>query len=82
MLDNRTNLSKCIKSTLRSSYGSLIPFFNVEIPLVVKIAESTQYGKSILKYDKNSKAAIAYSLLAEEILENERRKKIKTTNIR
>ena len=49
--------------------------------MAIKTAESTAYAKSIFEYDKNSKVAIAYTSLAKEILEDERRKTKKETAI-
>ena len=81
MIDNRTNLSKELKSDLITNYGSKIHFYNSQIPMAIKTAESTAYAKSIFEYDKNSKVAIAYTSLAKEILEDERRRTKKETAI-
>jgi len=74
MTDARTNLSKNIQEELRETYGSVFKLFNTTIPNVVKIAEASREGVSILKYDKTSKGAIAYQNLAKEVMNDEREK--------
>ncbi len=68
IVDKRTNLTKDIYEQLKENYGSAIKIFDSQIPRAVKVAESTQHGKSIFSYDKNSKVADAYSSLAKEVL--------------
>lgn len=69
LVDKRTNLSKEIKKQLQEDYGNLLKFFDTEIPLAIKTAESTSRGKSIFTYDKNSKVAEAYSSFAKEVVD-------------
>ena len=57
---------------LKENYGRAIKLYNSQIPLAVKTAESTSRGKSIFKYDKNSKVAIAYENFAKEVLADDR----------
>lgn len=68
LVDKRTNLSKETREVLSDSYGNIIKIFDNQIPIAVKAAESTSQGKSIFKYDKNSKVAEAYSSFAKEVL--------------
>lgn len=70
LVDKRTNLSKETMEVLSDSYGSIVKIFNNQIPVAVKVAESTSQGRSIFEYDKNSKVAMAYSLFAKEVLED------------
>ncbi len=70
LVDKRTNLAKSIETQLREEYGSALKIYNTQIPLAIKTAESTQMGKSIFTYDKNSKVADAYSSFAKEVLES------------
>ncbi len=42
--------------------------FKYMIPDDIKLAEAPSFGKNIFSYDKDSKAAIAYELLAQEII--------------
>lgn len=68
IVDARTNLTKDIYNQLQENYGSAIKIFDTQIPRAIKVVESTAHGKSIISYDKNSKAAEAYSSLAKEVL--------------
>lgn len=68
IVDKRTNLTKDIYEQLKENYGSAIKIYDSQIPRAIKVAESTQHGKSIFSYDKNSKVADAYSSLAKEVL--------------
>ncbi len=70
LVDKRTNLSRNIEKQLREDYGSALKIYNTQIPLAIKTAESTQQGKSIFTYDRNSKVAEAYSSFAKEVLED------------
>lgn len=70
LVDKRTNLSKETKLELQKSYGSTIKIFNTQIPIAVKVAESSMEGKSIFSYDKNSKVASAYYEFSKEVMEN------------
>ena len=72
LVNKRTNLSKETINDLKENYGRAIKLYNSQIPLAVKTAESTSRGKSIFKYDKNSKVAIAYENFAKEVLADDR----------
>lgn len=80
LVDKRTNLSKEMKTQLQENYGNVIKFYDTQIPLAIKTAESTSSGRSIFTYDKSSKVAEAYSSFAKEVLENgkERSKNVAT----
>lgn len=67
-VDVRTNFAKDMIQIIRSSWGEGIKVFNNVIPLSVKVKESQAVGKSIAEYDKNNKAAIAYSFFTDEYL--------------
>lgn len=71
LVDNRTNLAKEVKETLKELYGSKLNVFTTSIPLAIKVAESTIDGESIFAYDKNSRVATAYFSLAREVIKNE-----------
>ncbi len=68
IVDKRANLTKDIFNQLKDTYGSAIKIFDTQVPRAIKVAESTQHGKSIFTYDKNGKVADAYSSLAKEVL--------------
>ena len=74
LVNKRTNLSKETIQDLNETYGRAIKLYDTQIPLAVKTAESTSRGKSIFKYDKNSKVATAYEDFAKEVLEDDKQR--------
>lgn len=74
LVNKRTNLSKETIQDLKETYGRAIKLYDTQIPLAVKTAESTSRGKSIFKYDKNSKVATAYEDFAKEVLVDDRQR--------
>ena len=74
LVNKRTNLSKETIQDLKETYGRAIKLYDTQIPLAVKTAESTSRGKSIFKYDKNSKVATAYEEFAKEVLADDRQR--------
>lgn len=74
LVNKRTNLSKETIQDLKETYGRAIKLYDTQIPLAVKTAESTSRGKSIFKYDKNSKVATAYEDFAKEVLEDDKQR--------
>ena len=67
MVDSRTNNAKDIISSLRSTMGTNIRVFDVEIPHSVRAAECSLVGKSIFAHDRNGKVAAAYENLTKEV---------------
>ena len=83
LYDKRTNNSKNIKKEIENLYGNKINIFNTYIPFAIKTAESSSFGKSIFSYDKNSAVAKAYSNLAKELIDNDKKRTVnKTANVR
>ena len=68
MINSRTNYAKDIVSEVKEAYGSTLPIFEVQIPLSVRAAETSAYGRSIYEYDPKGKAAVAYNDFVEEVL--------------
>lgn len=68
MINSRTNYAKDIVAEVKEAYGSTLPIFEVQIPLSVRAAETSAYGRSIYEYDPKGKAAVAYKELVEEVL--------------
>lgn len=66
--DERTKLFKEIKILLDENYGDKIKIFDTYIPNTVKVGEANYFSKSILDYDVNSKAAVAYKMFAMEVV--------------
>lgn len=80
MVDVRTNLSRQVCKGLRREYGNYIPIYNSEIPVSTRTAESSASGHSVLEYDPNGKASLAYQELAKEVLNHEREEKVRCTS--
>ena len=74
MVDGRTNLAKDISYMLRANYGDKLKIFKAEIPLAIKVAETSVEGKSIYLHDKNGKAAHSYEVLTKEVIKNGRQR--------
>jgi chromosome partitioning protein len=68
--DERTRLFNITKELLEESYGEKIKIFDTHIPNTVRVGEANYSSKSILEFDKNSKAATAYRNFAKEVLTN------------
>ena len=70
MYDERTNLAPAVAADLRSFYSGLV--FETAIPRNVRLAEAPSHGKPVIYYDEKSRGAEAYSLLAREVLANDK----------
>ena len=66
MYDSRTNLSAQVVEEVKTVLDK--ESFKTIIPRNVRLSEAPSYGVPINIYDKNSKGALAYERLAEEIL--------------
>ena len=66
MGDRRANLSRQVEEEARRHFGAQV--FETLIPRNVRLSEAPSHGKPILLYDIQSKGALAYLRLAEEIL--------------
>lgn len=64
MFDGRNNLSLEVVEEVKKYFKDKV--YTSMIPRNIRLAEAPSYGMSALKYDKNSKGAIAYKKLAEE----------------
>lgn len=64
-----TNLAKKTKAEI-AEYGknNNVPFFDIQIDEVTKLAESMAVGRSITEFSKDSKAAKQYEELADNVL--------------
>jgi chromosome partitioning protein len=70
LVDGRTNLARQSADSIRNAYGSAMRIFKASIPVAVKAAETSAYGRSIFAHDKTSPVAKAYSELAREVAEH------------
>jgi chromosome partitioning protein len=67
MFDTRTTVSAASHGMLKEKWGELV--FDTLIHNNVKIAESPSYNKPVQLYAPNSRGALVYSELTDEILE-------------
>lgn len=66
MVDQRNNLSRQVGKEVREHFG--VETFETEIPRNVRLSEAPSHGKPALLYDIQSKGAVSYLRLADEIL--------------
>lgn len=67
MFDMRNNLSRQVAREAREHFPEQI--YRTAIPRNVRLSEAPSHGKPALLYDINSKGALSYLQLAEELLE-------------
>lgn len=67
MYDGRNKNDNVISTMIHDDERTEV--FKAVIPLSTKAAEANRMGKTILEYDTNGKAALAYRTLADEILQ-------------
>jgi chromosome partitioning protein len=67
MFDVRNSLSSQVVREAREHFGAKV--FRTAIPRNVRLSEAPSHGKPALLYDINSKGALSYLQLAEELLE-------------
>lgn len=65
MFDQRTNLTTEVSRQLIEHFGTKL--YTTTIPRNVRLAEAPSFGQSILQYDRQSKGALAYLVLASEL---------------
>lgn len=73
MFDGRSALTKDVSAELQRYFGSKL--YETYIPRNIRLAEAPAHGVPVLSFEKNSKGAIAYLKLAEEILNKGKKKK-------
>jgi chromosome partitioning protein len=66
MFDRRNSLSRQVLSDMRKNFSEKL--FDAVIPRSVSLAEAPSFGQSILEYRSDSKAAVAYKKLADEVV--------------
>ena len=66
MYDRRNQLSNQVVNEVHKNFPGRV--FDAVIPRMVSLAEAPSFGKTILQFDPDSKAAKAYRQLAEEII--------------
>lgn len=68
MFDSRTNLAIQIAQEIKKYFPKKV--FSTAIPRNVRLAEAPSHGKPIFEYDRFSRGAESYLLLARELIEN------------
>ena len=69
MYDVRNSLTFSVEETARKRFGNLV--MSTVIPINVRIAEAPLDGLSVGEYEPDSKGAVAYRDLAQEVLERD-----------
>jgi len=69
LFDNRNMLANQVSAQLIGHFGDKV--YKTIIPRNIRLAEAPSYGLTVLSYDKNSKGAVAYMELAQEIIQKE-----------
>ncbi|MCA9995429.1 MAG: ParA family protein [Anaerolineales bacterium] len=72
MYDSRTNLSRQVVEEVREHFPKRV--FRTIIPRNVRLSEAPSYGQPISAYAPNSPGAIAYKVLATELLKGDKTK--------
>jgi chromosome partitioning protein len=67
MFDPRSTLTQQVSRELESHFGAKV--YRTIIPRNVRLAEAPSYGKPVIAFDRSSKGAQAYLLLAQEIID-------------
>lgn len=71
MYDRRNNLAQQVEADARGNLGDLV--FRTIIPRNVRLSEAPSFAVPVLRYDPESKGAVAYRDLALELLEKHNR---------
>ena len=66
MYDQRNNLSQQVENDARDYLGDLV--FETVIPRNVRVSEAPSFAMPVIEYDPNSRGALAYQALAQEMV--------------
>ena len=67
MFDPRSTLTQQVSGELVGHFGDKV--YRTIIPRNVRLAEAPSYGKPVIAFDRQSKGALAYGALAQELLD-------------
>lgn len=73
MFDSRMNLSQQVVSDVKNYFNDVV--YKTIIPRSIRLGEAPSFGKSIIEYDPNGKASLAYQALADEFMKRHGLKK-------
>lgn len=71
MYDARLRLANQIYEELKNHFGEMV--FSTVIPRNIKLSESPSHGMPVILYDPDSRGSIAYTQLAKELLNRNRK---------
>ncbi|HCB34965.1 MAG TPA: chromosome partitioning protein ParA [Acidimicrobiaceae bacterium] len=66
MFDARTKLAQQVADEVRAHFGDTV--CRIVIPRSVRVTEAPSHGMPVITYDRSSRGAVAYRLLAQEIV--------------
>jgi chromosome partitioning protein len=66
MFDSRMNLSQQVVTEVRNVFANVV--YQTVIPRSIRLGEAPSFGKSIMEYEPNGRAAQAYHALAAEFI--------------
>ena len=66
MYDPRSKLTSEVNGPLFNYFGDAV--YRTVVPRNIRLAEAPSFGKPVIKYDRQSRGAIAYLALAGELL--------------
>lgn len=69
MYDGRNNLSQLVEADARNTLGGLV--YQTVVPRNVRVSEAPSYAVPVTSYDPESKGAVAYRALAQEMVEKQ-----------
>ena len=72
MFDTRTNLSIMVADDVKNCFPKKV--FKTAIPRNTRLGEAPSFGQPIIYYDKYCKGAESYTLLAKEIIKNNKKR--------
>ena len=70
MHDHRNRLGADVSAQLLNHFGEQV--YRTVIPRNVRVAEAPSHGLPVIAYDRHSRGAAAYAVLAEEMLKRHR----------
>lgn len=69
MFDPRNTLAQHVSDQLKAHFGAKV--FNAVVPRNIRLAEAPSHGVPIMQYDRNSKGALAYMQMAQELIDKQ-----------
>lgn len=73
MYDARLRLANQIFEELKGHFGAMV--FSTVIPRNIKLSESPSHGLPVILYDPDSRGAIAYTQLSQELISKNKKKR-------